>query len=166
MGGAHKQPSLVSDLRMPAESDNESMADYADGDAADGESQIFLCRCLFSFTPFVCTDFYDFTIPLSVKLYEKDCKIRIKLTIFFYWPISSLCIQKHFFRRMFLSNLAHFVSKMSSLHESVKKVIIPLSLKSFIVLFCSPQVAWRKTAALSENMLRTETQNNPQHLLP
>ena len=84
MGGAHKQPSLVSDLRMPAESDNESMADYADGDAADGESQIFLCRCfcLFSFSrflaPVVCTNFYDFTIPLSVKLYEKDCKIRIK----------------------------------------------------------------------------------------
>ena len=31
MGGSHKQPSMASDLRLPAESDNESMADYADG---------------------------------------------------------------------------------------------------------------------------------------
>ena len=37
IAGSHKQPSMVSDLRMPAESDNESMADYADG-VGDGES--------------------------------------------------------------------------------------------------------------------------------
>ena len=32
---------MVSDLRMPAESDNESMADYADG-VGDGESYLVL----------------------------------------------------------------------------------------------------------------------------
>ena len=37
LGGHHKAASLGSDLRLPAESDTESMADYADG-AGDGES--------------------------------------------------------------------------------------------------------------------------------
>ena len=32
-----KQPSMASDLRMPEEEDNESMADYADG-VGDGKS--------------------------------------------------------------------------------------------------------------------------------
>ena len=41
IAGSHKQPSMVSDLRMPAESDNESMADYADG-VGDGESYLVL----------------------------------------------------------------------------------------------------------------------------
>ena len=37
IGGAMKQPSMASDLRMPEEEDNESMADYADG-VGDGKS--------------------------------------------------------------------------------------------------------------------------------
>ena len=38
LGGHHKAASLGSDLRLPAESDTESMADYADGgDGGDGE---------------------------------------------------------------------------------------------------------------------------------
>ena len=38
LGGHHKAASLGSELRLPAESDTESMADYADGgDGGDGE---------------------------------------------------------------------------------------------------------------------------------
>merc|ERR1719340_75218 len=36
IAGSHKQPSMASDLRMPEEEDNESMADYAEG-VGDGE---------------------------------------------------------------------------------------------------------------------------------
>ena len=39
-----KQPSMASDLRMPEEEDNESMADYADG-VGDGKSLSWSCLC-------------------------------------------------------------------------------------------------------------------------
>ena len=31
LDGHHRQPSLTSELKLPPESDNESIADYADG---------------------------------------------------------------------------------------------------------------------------------------
>lgn len=40
-----KQPSMASDLRMPEEEDNESMADYADG-VGDGKSSSQSQPCL------------------------------------------------------------------------------------------------------------------------
>ena len=36
LDGHHRQPSLTSELKLPPESDNESIADYADG-MGDGE---------------------------------------------------------------------------------------------------------------------------------
>lgn len=62
MGGHQKQPSLVSDMRMPAESDNESMADYADG-VGDGQYQIFFHCFLSKYFLLVCPRFIILPSP-------------------------------------------------------------------------------------------------------
>ena len=40
LDGHHRQPSLTSELKLPPESDNESIADYADG-MGDGKAFAF-----------------------------------------------------------------------------------------------------------------------------
>ena len=54
IGGAMKQPSMASDLRMPEEEDNESMADYADG-VGDGKSFYFEAALSSVNPPFIVT---------------------------------------------------------------------------------------------------------------
>ena len=49
-----KQPSMASDLRMPEEEDNESMADYADG-VGDGKSFYFEAALSSVNPPFIVT---------------------------------------------------------------------------------------------------------------
>ena len=93
MGGHQKQPSLVSDMRMPAESDNESMADYADG-VGDGQYQIF-------FTVF-CPNIFCLFVPVLLFYhpqaggYKKI--VNLKLNVF---ELPRFSFVKTFSRRMF-----------------------------------------------------------------